>query len=99
MTEPNTTSTPWVYHSGSIWKPAEHNQFPDGTENGMPIARMDREPGNGIAPDERDANAKLIVKAVNNYRNLISIAYRVGTISLRPDCPKRYSAADLYDGG
>ncbi len=74
MTEPKATARPWVYHSGMIWKPVKHNQFPDGTETGMPIARMDCEPGNGTTPAERDANGRFICVAVNSHEGLLDAA-------------------------
>ena len=45
------TLGPWECHSGMVWK------------NDIPIARMDREPGNGTMPVERDSNAHLIACA------------------------------------
>lgn len=51
-TEPTAhTPGPWTCHSGMVW------------QGDMPIARMDREPGNGTTPIERDANAHLIAAA------------------------------------
>lgn len=55
MSKAKHTRGPWVYHSGMVWKP-------DGSEDGFPIARMDRETGSTI-PTERDANARLIAAA------------------------------------
>ena len=49
------TPGPWVYHSGMVWKD-------DGSEDGIPIARMDRETPQTV-PVERDANARLIAAA------------------------------------
>jgi hypothetical protein len=37
------------------------------TDNLIPIARMDREPGNGTRPCERDSNAQLIALAPQLY--------------------------------
>ena len=37
------------------------------TSTGIPIARMDREPGNGTIPVERDVNAHLIAAAPDMY--------------------------------
>jgi hypothetical protein len=42
----------WVVSSGMVE-----------TENGIPIAKMDRETGNGTLPVERDDNARLIAAA------------------------------------
>lgn len=50
------TEGPWICHSGMVWKA-------DGSPDGIPIARMAREPGNGTLPTERDANARLIAAA------------------------------------
>jgi len=52
----NHTPTPWTYHSGSVYA------------NGTRIALMDRETTD-TSPTERDSNAKMIVKAVNAYRD------------------------------
>ncbi len=49
------TSGPWTYHSGMVWKA-------DGSEDGIPIARMDRSTPS-TEPTERDANARLIASA------------------------------------
>ena len=56
------TPGPWVCHSGMVYKDGP-NVWPKGNENGIPIARMDREPDNGTFPVERDANARLIAAA------------------------------------
>ena len=56
------TKGPWVMHSGMVWKDGT-NVYPNGEEDGVPIARMDREAGNGTTPTERDANARLIAAA------------------------------------
>ena len=40
------------------------------TERGIPIAHMDREPGNGTSPVERDDTAHRIVLAYNAYDDL-----------------------------
>ena len=55
------TPGPWVYSDGMVWKhrPPEPNR----TVEAIPIARMDREPGNGTLPVERDDNARLIAAA------------------------------------
>ncbi len=49
------TPGPWKCHSGMVWKADE-------TEDGYPIARMERETPKTI-PTERDANAHLIAAA------------------------------------
>ena len=46
------TPGPWIVESGAVYT-ADH----------IPIAAMDREPGNGTQPVERDANARLIAAA------------------------------------
>ncbi len=56
------TPGPWICHSGAVWKDGP-NVYPKGQEMGIPIARMDREPGNGTQPVERDSNARLIAAA------------------------------------
>ena len=56
------TPGPWIYHSGMVFKDGP-NVYPKGKDDGIPIARMDREPGNGTDPCERDANAKLCAAA------------------------------------
>ena len=60
------TPTPWVCHSGMVWKQAEPGFVGD-----TPIAFMDREPGNGTLPVERDENAKYITVAVNSHKRLV----------------------------
>jgi hypothetical protein len=49
------TPGPWICHSGMVWKE-------DGSEEGIPIARMAREDLRTL-PVERDANARLIATA------------------------------------
>ena len=56
------TPGPWVCHSGMVYKDGS-DVFPKGDNNGIPIASMHREPGNGTVPVERDANAHLIACA------------------------------------
>ena len=46
------TPGPWQVVSGAVQ-----------TEKGIPIAKMDREVGNGTVPTERDKNAHLIAAA------------------------------------
>lgn len=41
------------------------------TESGIPIAHMDREPGNGTSPVERDDTAHRIVLAYNSHKALV----------------------------
>ena len=61
------TPVPWAYHSGSIWKP-------NGTaEGGIPIAHMNRSTPYTL-PTERDANARFIVRACNNFEALLATA-------------------------
>jgi hypothetical protein len=52
------TPGPWTCTSGMVWKAGRKG-------DGIPIARMDRIPGNGTSPVERDANARLIAAAPN----------------------------------
>ena len=63
------TTTPWVYHSGMVWKDGP-DVFPQGDRDGVPIARMDRETDETV-PTERDANAEFIVRAVNVHEELV----------------------------
>jgi len=51
----NHTPGPWICHSGMVWKS-------DGSANGIPIARMDRDTPH-TEPTERDRNAHLIASA------------------------------------
>ena len=53
------TPGPWQCVSGAV----ETRIGPQGAAPGIPIASMDREPGNGTLPVERDANARLIAAA------------------------------------
>ena len=67
------TEGPWVCHSGMVWKDGP-NVFPKGEEDGIPIARMDRET-EGTTPTERDANARLIAlvpELLSALENLVS---------------------------
>lgn len=41
------------------------------TEEGVPIAHMDRSPENGTLPVERDSNAHFIVRAWNTHYDLL----------------------------
>ena len=58
------TKGPWKVESGMVF-----------TEDGIPIARMDREPGNGTSPVERDENARLIAKSPRMYQALTEIMH------------------------
>lgn len=49
------TPGPWKEISGAVYAYARGGF--------IPIAKMDREPGNGTLPTERDANARLIAAA------------------------------------
>lgn len=66
MSESKHTPGPWVCASGMVWV-YDPSTWAGGdtesTKEAIPIARMDREPGNGTAPWERDANAHLIAAA------------------------------------
>ena len=53
------TPIPWRVVSGAVMK------------DDIPIAYMDREPGNGTLPVERDENADFIVRAVNSHAGLL----------------------------
>ena len=62
MSKEKHTPGPWICHSGAVWKDGV-DVYPKGPHNGIPIAKMDREPYNGTLPVERDANARLIAAA------------------------------------
>ena len=66
------TSLPWAYHSGSVYQVCP-DMFPEGENDGIPIAKMDRTTGNGTSPVERDNNAKFITKACNNHHDLVTL--------------------------
>ncbi len=95
-TEATHTPGPWICHSGMVWKPAKTKVDcacdADG-DGEIPIARMDREPGNGTTPTERDANARLIAAAPAILGLLKDILEHVedggelrgGTLSFRND--------------
>ena len=59
LNETRHSRVPWSCHSGSV--------YTDGTPVATPIARMDREAGNGTSPTERAANAHLIAAAPEMY--------------------------------
>ncbi len=74
MSKHEPTPAPWVCHSGMVWRA-------DGSEDGIPIARMDRERGNGTMPVERDANARLISAApgllaeAKRFKDIVAESY------------------------
>jgi hypothetical protein len=59
------TPTPWTCHSGMVWAESD----PENNIDGYPIAHMDRNTPH-TRPTERDANAHLIVTAVNHHAEL-----------------------------
>jgi hypothetical protein len=65
------TPTPWVCHSGMVWK-ADTDVFPNGPEDGIPIARADRDTEFTTAV-ERDANVNFIVHACNLFDDFVLI--------------------------
>ncbi len=69
------TPTPWSCHSGMIWQDGP-DVYPTGNKDGTPITHMDREPGNGTLPVERDANADFIVQACNSHDALLEAALK-----------------------
>lgn len=78
------TPTPWVCHSGMVWRPDEDVAFHG---DGIPIARMDRETPK-TQPTERDANAHFIVRAVNSHADLVRALTRCQhALSLIDDFP------------
>lgn len=58
------TPLPWTCHSGMVWKPDE-------TEDGYPIAYMDRATEK-TRPTERDANAEFIVRVCNSHYEMLN---------------------------
>jgi hypothetical protein len=54
------TAGPWEVVSGMVQTKAEHKCKTPGCGVHIPIAYMDRKPGNGTQPCERDSNAHLI---------------------------------------
>ncbi len=58
MSDTKHTPGPWRVQNGSVYALA-----PDGSFGSLPVAHMDRDPGNGTRPVERDANARLIAAA------------------------------------
>lgn len=74
-TEPGQhTPVPWICHSGMVWQDKPGVSPTGDGEGRLPIARMDREPGNGTEPVERDANATFIVLACNAHEGLLAAA-------------------------
>ena len=61
--ETTFTAGPWDVESGMVQTVAEHQCKTPNCGVHIPIAWMDREPGNGTEPCERDANARLIAAA------------------------------------
>lgn len=61
------TALPWAVQSGAIWA----GPIVDGWRR-IPIAKADREYGNGTQPVERDENLALIVRAVNAHDELVN---------------------------
>ena len=65
------TPGPWTVVSGAV----------ETTEmGGIPIANMDREPGNGTLPVERDANARLMATAPE----LLDICQHIMSVYIGP---------------
>jgi len=73
MANDKHTPGPWTCHCGMVYKDGP-SVYPKGDEWGIPIARMDREPGNGTFPVERDANARLIAAAPDLLKELRGLA-------------------------
>jgi hypothetical protein len=59
----NHTPGPWETSCGMVQTVREHECKITGCGVHIPIALMDRTPGNGTVPTERDANAHLIAQA------------------------------------
>jgi len=64
------TPTPWEVWCGTI-----QTKMVTGKPC-LSIALMDREPGNGTEPVERDANAAYIVRACNSHEGLLEACRR-----------------------
>ena len=65
----NHTPTPWLYHSGAIWKEIKVA----GVSSAYQLALMDRDEPE-TTPVERDANAKFMVHACNAHDELVRAA-------------------------
>lgn len=68
------TPGPWEVESGMVQTVAKHTCTLPGCGVHVPIALMDRNPGNGTLPYERDANAALIASAPELLR-VAELAY------------------------
>jgi hypothetical protein len=66
MQKQGFTPGPWEVSSGAVQ-----------TLTGIPIANMDREPGNGTMPVERDRNAQLIAQAPELYKQLSALVGQI----------------------
>ena len=98
-TKAKWTPGPWVCHSGMVWKVVP-NQWPEGTEDGIPIARMDRDTPH-TKPTERDANAARIVLCCNAHDALVEVlgaATEVEAVTqgLRLDEPANLALEQLW---
>jgi hypothetical protein len=63
MSKVTHTPGPWEVSSGMVQTIREHECKLPGCGTHIPIAYMDRTPGNGTLPVERDCNAHLIAAA------------------------------------
>ncbi len=77
------TSGPWTYESGMVYTVHGH----------IPVARMDREAGNGTSPAERDSNARLCAAAPDLKTAVTWLLEDVANASLREDTVAYATAA------
>lgn len=80
------TPGPWHVSCGSVYGP-----------EGQPIADMDREPGNGTYPTERDRNAQLIA-AAPAMRDALRDLYKIAASVRKPDHPAMVAARNALEG-
>lgn len=83
MSKVKHTPGPWTCHSGAVYVDGP-NVYPKGEEDGIPIAKMDREVGNGTIPVERDCNAHLIAAAPEMFAALELLCDDLDKLDLLP---------------
>jgi hypothetical protein len=89
------TPGPWTCHTGSVYKDGP-TVYPKGQDEGIPICHMDREPGNGTMPVERDANARLIAAAPDLLAALEAAEQKMYALGREFSGPR---FTDRYDDG
>lgn len=98
MSDVKHTALPWVYHSGSVYKDGP-DVFPKGNNNGIPIARADRDT-ELTQPTERDANMRLIVQAVNAFYPMLNVLRIVDKrLDIEAEEAKERATGELGDTG